>query len=221
MAWHCKATGGYTEQSQEFIDNCNEIWQVLGQRGWTKNAVAGVCGNMEFESGLNPWRWEGDVILASNDPAIATSRTNGYGLPQFTEPGKYILDSRAQAFPGYGPNFSDRTGSQQDGNAQILFIDQYADYSPTTICPMSYAQYKASTDDPYYLAEVWVRNYERPAVIDENVKRQRGNAAKYVFEILGGIFVNKGALALINKKGGFNGYIQRRWLSGHSRNRFR
>ena len=219
MAWHNKNTGAYAEGTTEFEENCNEIWHVLEPLGWTKNAVSAICGNFAHEGGMNPWRWESDNVLNYGNPAIATSRTNGYGLAQFTPPGKYILDSRAQTLSGYGPNYSDYPGSSNDGEAQVLFIDQYADYIPTSACPMTYAEFKANTGDPYYLAEVWVRNYERPAVIDDNTKRIRGNSALYVFGILGGIYIKKGVLALLNNKGGFDGNIQRRWLFRRSRNR--
>ena len=34
--------------------NAEYIWRVLGSKGWTLNAVAGVLGNMESESSINP-----------------------------------------------------------------------------------------------------------------------------------------------------------------------
>lgn len=219
MAWHNKSTGGYAEGTPEFDENCNEIWRVLGPLGWSKNAVAAICGNFAHEGGMNPWRWEGDNVLNYGNPIIATSTTNGYGLAQFTPSGKYILDSRAQALSGYGPNYSDRTGSNNDGEAQVLFIDSYADYIPTSQFPMTFAEFRVSTWNPYLLAEVWVRNYERPAVIDDNTRRQRGNSALYVFSILGGVYVNKGAIvAAINRKG-TDEYFSRRWFPRYKRNR--
>lgn len=40
-------------QSQMEI-NAQYIWSYLANQGWTKNAVAGVLGNMQSESSINP-----------------------------------------------------------------------------------------------------------------------------------------------------------------------
>lgn len=34
--------------------NATYIWNYLGSLGWTKNAVAGILGNMQSESSINP-----------------------------------------------------------------------------------------------------------------------------------------------------------------------
>lgn len=34
--------------------NANYIWKSLKAQGWTKNAVAGILGNMQSESTINP-----------------------------------------------------------------------------------------------------------------------------------------------------------------------
>lgn len=34
--------------------NANYIWKALKLQGWTKNAVAGILGNMQTESSINP-----------------------------------------------------------------------------------------------------------------------------------------------------------------------
>lgn len=160
MSWHTKISGGYAKESQEAIDNANEIYAILSQRGWTKNAVAGLLGNVGTESGYNPWRWQGDNIQSTSE----SPWTNiGYGLFQFTPGGKYINDPNARAIEGYGPNFSDRAGSTFDGYAQTVYIDGYADYYATSRYPLSYDAFKASDASPDYLASAWLYNYERPA----------------------------------------------------------
>ena len=40
-------------QSQMEV-NANYIWKYLKAQGWTKNAVAGILGNMQSESSINP-----------------------------------------------------------------------------------------------------------------------------------------------------------------------
>lgn len=34
--------------------NATYIWNALGSQGWTLNAVAGILGNMQSESSINP-----------------------------------------------------------------------------------------------------------------------------------------------------------------------
>lgn len=218
MAWHCKTYGGYGQGSAELEENAQEIYNILGPLGWTKNATAGMIGNMMYESGVNPWRWESDDVLPVGSSLIPSSTVHGYGLGQFTPAGKYINDVRAQAMAGFGPNYSNQTGSNLDGQAQINFIDQYADYIRTPAYPLTYAEYKASTQDPYYLAAVWLMNYERPGDQSEAVKRQRGLAAEYIFSILGGVFTKiEVILAASQNKGRRNGYIYKKRIPKYRR----
>lgn len=180
--WRTSATGGYSNTDQRAIDNAYMTWNILSNRGWTVNAVCGLLGNIGAESGYNPWRYEGD-----NVQSVSSAQTwgNGYGLVQFTPCRKYQLDSRAQGMTGYGPNYSDRTGSNNDGTAQLLFLDQYADYYPTQSFPETYAQYKASTASADYLAEVWLYNYERPLDPSASIQQRMDNAL-YWYSVLGG-----------------------------------
>lgn len=186
MAWNAKVTGAYGRESQEAYDNAIMAWNLLGSMGWTAGAVAGMWGNVESESGYNPWRWESDNVLASTQiDIIQNSRVNGYGLGQFTPSGKYILSSIAMGLNGYAPNFSDRSGSPNDGNAQLLFIDGYADYYPTQAYPLSYSEYKESKETPSYLARAWVYNYERPADPSATIEN-RMEAANYWYTVFTG-----------------------------------
>lgn len=63
--------------------NATYIWNYLGNQGWTMNAVAGMLGNMQSESAINPGRWQSDIVMPS-DPTYA-----GYGLVQWTPYTKY------------------------------------------------------------------------------------------------------------------------------------
>lgn len=53
-----------------------QVWDFLVSRGWTKQSVAGILGNIQSESSLNPDIWSGD---------------GGYGLVQWT-PGSKLID---------------------------------------------------------------------------------------------------------------------------------
>ena len=179
MPWHAKASGAYAETSQEAIDNMQAMADLLTARGWTLNAIAGVAGNIGHEGGYNPWRWQSDNI----QPTSNSPWTNiGYGFFQFTPGGKYI--NAAMSYAGYGPNFSDRDGFVTDGQAQVLFVDEQADYYPRDAYPMTYAEYKVSLDTPEYLCEVWMHNYERPASYDTLPQRQA--SARFWYNTLTG-----------------------------------
>lgn len=182
MAWHCKVSGAYSRNSQEAIDNANMIYAILLSYGWTLNAICGLLGNLNNESGYNPWRWQGDKIGSSGGSPWTNK---GYGLVQFTPGGKYINDTRAKVMNGYGPNFSNRTGSVNDGSAQLQFINSYADYYATSAYPLNYAQFKVSEQTPAYLASCWLYNYERPAD-PGSTEAERQAAANYWYEVLSG-----------------------------------
>lgn len=182
--WHCQATGSYNRASVDAIENALMILSALSDYGWTLQAVCGFLGNLGSESGYNPWRWERDIVLASGDPAIATSRVNGYGLVQFTPPGKYILDSNAQQMTGYAPNFSDLPGGYSDGDAQLEFIDTYGDYAPSSAWPQTYSLFKDWSGSPEDAASIWIHNYERPA--SYSTEPDRRAEARYWYDLLGG-----------------------------------
>lgn len=183
--WSAKAQGAYARTSQEAYGNAICIYTVLSALGWTLNAVAGILGNIEYESGYNPWRWQNDILVSQNDAAALASLEHGYGLFQFTPANKYIGNPNATQFTEYAPNFSDAAGNPDDGSAQLRYMDGYSDYSPSQSYPVSFSDYKQSTDSPEYCASIWLYNYERPANpgATEYGRRQ---AARYWFDALSG-----------------------------------
>lgn len=177
--WHAKATGGYDKESDEAQENAICIYKILYDRGWTLEAVSALLGNFHVESGYNPWRWQSDSIGTP-------SSSSGYGLAQFTPAGKYINSSYAQSYEGYDPNYSGHTGNPNDGNAQILFIDEHADYYSTSSYPLLYDEFKISTESVDYLTAAWIYNYERPADPSASLSL-RQEAANYWYTYLSGI----------------------------------
>lgn len=182
MTWHAKTIGAYARNSDEAKENASLIYGVLSERGWTLNAVCGVLGNMGAESGYNPWRWQSDKVPSVNDSPWTNK---GYGFTQFTPGGKYINDANAKATSGYAPNFSDKPGKPEDGYAQMIFLDEHADYYATGAYPLSYAEYKVSEDSPAELASAWLYNYERPGDPGATEDARRENA-NYWYEVLSG-----------------------------------
>lgn len=106
MAWSAKPSGGYVLGSAENNGNIDEIWSILNSYGYTMEAAAGVMGNIQAESGMNPWRWQGDTV----------DYNAGYGLYQYTKASAYIQLS------GTMPNLSTSTTTQgaspDDGSRQ-------------------------------------------------------------------------------------------------------
>lgn len=108
MAWHCKPSGAYSLSSQDGVDNMNEYYNYMAQYTNKNNIVGQLC-NVFAESGLNPWRWQGDTV--------GTSR--GYGLYQFTPASGYL---NLTGIPGHSPNMSTSGvsgGSTSDASAQM------------------------------------------------------------------------------------------------------
>ena len=179
--WQAKTYGAYGRQSDEAFQNAVCTYNLLTSLGWTLQAMCAVYGNIEAESGYNPWRWEGDNVPSSNE-----SPSYGYGFPQFTPSSKYIESPEAQANEGYGPNYSDWEGNIFDGDSQLRFIDQYADYSTDNPYGynISYEEFKTGQYSPEYLAKAWLHNYERPREQGESVEQYRAGIARYWYDIL-------------------------------------
>lgn len=172
--WHNKNYGAYSRDSQECQENVMKIMSILMSQGWTSNAVAGLCGNIEAESGFNPWRWQGDTPNTSG----------GYGLFQYTPSSHYIGDSLASTMQGYAPNYPIGRGGQDDGTAQLLYMMENnvqggPQYIPTSEYPLSFSDYQHSTESPEYLASAWLKNFERAGV---EVEEQRRANARYWYE---------------------------------------
>lgn len=179
--WHAKTYGAYARSSTEAIENAICTYNLLTSLGWTLQAMCAVYGNIEAESGYNPWRWEGDNVPSSNE-----SPSYGYGFPQFTPSGKYINSSEAQANEGYGPNYTDWEGNIFDGDSQLRFIDAHADYAinPSYGYNITYDEFKRGTYSPEYLAKAWLHNYERPRQQGPEVEEYRASIARHWYDIL-------------------------------------
>ena len=156
--------------------NAKYIYAYLKDKGWTLNAVAGILGNMQHESTINPGRWEGD------DPGDGP----GYGLVQWTPYTKYTewAELNGHSDP-----------STMDGNLARLIYDftHNVQYYATDSYPESRSEFTESTKSAYYLACAFAWNYERSAVVlygteeeKEALRQKRGNSATYWYEYLGG-----------------------------------
>lgn len=155
--------------------NARYIYSYLSAKGWTLNAIAGVLGNMENESAINPGRWEGNDV--GNGP--------GYGLVQWTPYNKYTDWCATQGY-------SDP--SEMDNNlARLIYelengIQYYKNHYPYT-----FSQFVKSTDSPYTLACAFAFDYERSWVAlygseaeKEALRQLRGGDAEKWYTFLSG-----------------------------------
>lgn len=121
MAMHAQPRGGYSVGTSEWNDNVTSLWGFCRNQGFSEAAFSGMMGNSQGEGGMNPWRWEGDVV----------NYNRGYGLFQYT-PAKGYLNSYGKGLSYYAPNLSVSkvtSGAQPtDGYAQILAIKASGKY---------------------------------------------------------------------------------------------
>lgn len=195
--WYAKPSGPYNIGSPEWIGNFDEIYNMLS---WTDEAKAGMMGNLQHESGFNPWRWQGDTVNTSA----------GYGLPQFTPASGYL------GLSGVTPNMSTSTittgATPADGARQMQAVDSdelskwvsscWRNYwSPVAFSQLynyraqilntwgngssiSMAQFKACTDVDA-AAFIWLACYEGPAVPNYDTRKQ---TAEYIYQTyMGGV----------------------------------
>lgn len=131
--------------------NARLVYKRLKKHGFSVNAIAGILGNMEAESTINPGIWEG------LQPYIG-----GYGLVQWTPYEKYA-DWAGEGWQNNGDMECDRIAYEFDEGIQ---------YYPTSDYPISAAEYKTSLESPETLAAAWMYNYERPWSYDNCWYRQ-------------------------------------------------
>lgn len=149
----------------EMQTNAGIIYNALLNEGWTANAIAGMLGNMQKESTINPGIWQNLI----ENPSL------GYGLVQWTPSTKYTDWANANGY------------AIDDGDGQLVWINTQmvtsGEWIATTDYPLSFDDFKASTETPEYLAYAFMYNFERPA--DKN-QPERQDYARYWFDWWGG-----------------------------------
>lgn len=161
MSW---IKGNRYLSSSEMQNNAQMVNTYLSARGWSKNAIAGILGNMQSESGINPGIWQS---LNENN------MSGGFGLVQWT-PATNFTD------------WADNNGySWDDGNAQLKWIDEMTvsvgQWIPTSSYNFSFSTFKTSSESPEYLASAFLKNFERAGV---EVEEERRTQARSWFNFL-------------------------------------
>lgn len=161
MAWHYVVTdaAGWTIPfSQEQTDNAREVWDFLRNAGWTEEAAAGVLGNFQAESYINPGQWE----IGYN-----YSMSRGTGLGQWT-PATKVSDYVGST------NHDAMANGQKQMELLISEPGQYSDYYLNPDGSSTYynesglpyldtmSAYSAGTGTVGEMTKLWAICWERP-----------------------------------------------------------
>lgn len=179
--------------------NARYIWQYLGSRGWTLNAVAGMLGNIESESTMSPTRCEvgdgvdGTPMNPTTDDienyayryyaarSEGNKRFPGYGLVQWTGQLNDQVpkdDWKYQKFI-YWCNERNLDPTDIDSQLQRLFEDSQNNkhfYDTGTPYDITFKEFSESTQAPYYLGGVFLACFERPANPDPETRGKQAEA---------------------------------------------
>ena len=202
MPWHNKQTYGYTRESTDAAENATMVMDILTSLGWGKAAICAALGNFEAESDYNPWRWQYETVLPVNDSRIGIvcgdNTAHAYGIFQSDPAANYIYRSQSPSYSGYGPNYSNQTGSQNDGTAQMHYLNwvcsNYSDgscggWNQSYHDAIPFPTFKAQADLSVYsmnaLVKIFHDGYERSATWTTSGSRRQA-AAAYWWEYFGG-----------------------------------
>ena len=168
MSWIGR--NGYLNMD-EMTTNAQYILDYLSARGWTKNSICGMLGNMQTESTINPGIWE----------SLNYGNTSGgYGLVQWT-PATKLINWCVSVGKTY-----EQMDSQLD---RILYeVENNIQWIHST---MTFQEFTQSTDTAYNLAMLFITAYERPYDPNQPI---RGEQAEYWYTNLVGGGSNEGSI---------------------------
>lgn len=160
-------SGNFYLSESKMKDNAQYILDYFLDKGWTKNAICGMLGNMQRESTINPGIWQN---LDEGNTSL------GFGLVQWTPSTKYFnwCDERNLPYDEMDSNLA-RIEWELENNVQYISTDAY---------PESFEEFTQSEESPEYLASVFLHNYERAGVSAE--EERRTNARKWFDTLEGG-----------------------------------
>ena len=196
--WWLSATGsGQVGPSSgtpttEQINNATLIHDFFAALGWSESAIAGMLGNIMYESRFNP----ADIYPRSNYPQSINSLSDldnniAVNVPQNIAMGLVQWYGYGQTAPITNKivSYAIRNGYQwYDGDVQLMRIkaeyDQNLQWHSLTIngTLWTWNNYVTNTQTPEMSAEIWVRCYE----VTSSVMSIRKANARYWYDYFGG-----------------------------------
>ena len=167
--------GSFFDESEalpqaQMEENAVYIFSALTAKGWTRESIAAILGNMQAESTINPGRWQGDSV---------GSTSLGYGLVQWTPSTNYTDWCAAQCL-------SDPS-EMDSALARIIYeLENGLQWIATSAHNMTFAEFSRSSAAPATLAAAFLLNYERPADQSASVQEYRGSLAEAWYTYLTG-----------------------------------
>lgn len=147
MAWIEPETRPLT--MTEMKNNAQLVANFFIKKGWTKYSIAGMLGNIQEESSINPGRWQSDWI--------ATPNTNtGFGLVQWTPPSKMVNWAGSRNWKT-GDVQCDRIEYEKENN-----IQWFANPSRPDLPYISFKEFTRLKDEKQS-AQYFLAFYEHPA----------------------------------------------------------
>lgn len=150
----------------EMQENANYIRGYLENEGWTLQAISGMLGNMQTESTINPGIWQN----------LQVNVKNGFGLTQWTPATKLINWAKDEGL----------TYNDIDTQLQRILYEvprEGLQWIKTKAYPLSFEEFTHSEETPAYLAQAFLKNYERPK---KQNQPKRSTQATYWYEYLSG-----------------------------------
>lgn len=137
-------------------------------RGWTDNAIAAMCGNMQTESYLNPGQYQHGFPVGT--------ASGGFGLVQWTPRTKFSDWAGANWESDYDLQPA-RIQYELENGLQWQYRSGYTQF-------ISFADFAVSTDSVDYLTGAWLYYYEGPLDPAASITLRRQQAARW-YEFLG------------------------------------
>lgn len=163
MAWIAK--NAYLSQS-EMENNAQMVYNKTTSLMWTMNATAGILGNMEAESTINPGIWQN----------LTPNPSMGWGLVQWTPSTNFT-------------NWADENGfARDDGDAQMQWIHLFTDqgqWIETSKYQVSWEEFKFGNLSVEDAAGAFLYNFERPSDVDSKLAGRQASALRW-YEFLTG-----------------------------------
>ena len=154
----------YGSYSNEQKHNVDKIYTIFHALGWTDNAIAGMLGNMQVESGLDPacsYPKIGNTMADIDNTHAENYPDNAYGLVQWK--GRGSVDPDNNQLVGYAIRYG---YEWYDGDIQMNRLTwEYqtpAKFHNQTVDGVYYtfSSYASSTSSPSVLAKAWMVCYE-------------------------------------------------------------